>query len=285
MILDIQHVQLTVPKGAEAEARRFYCGVLGLPEVQKPASLTGRGGLWLRVGDRQVHIGVEDGVDRQASKAHIAYEVSSLEEWKRKLATLGIEVIDGIPLPGHDRIEFRDPFGNRVEFIQRRRTMAQSERLVGHKPPLTFGTRREGVAYTDRPAAYAVVAGENGTVAAVWGASGRAFLPGGGSLPGESPEETLVREVREELARSVRLVRPLGEAMQFFYSADEDCHYRMAAVFFLAEFPEERSGQGEHDLFWLPLGEADQAFFHPSHAWACRQGLEKSTPGPRAPSS
>jgi catechol 2,3-dioxygenase-like lactoylglutathione lyase family enzyme len=119
-IRGIHHVQLTVPNGAEEEARRFYCRVLGLPEIQKPASLTGRGGCWLQVGDRHVHIGVEDGVNRYATKAHIAYEVSDLEEWKRKLAALGIEVIEGIPLPGHDRFEFRDPFGNRVEFIQRR---------------------------------------------------------------------------------------------------------------------------------------------------------------------
>jgi catechol 2,3-dioxygenase-like lactoylglutathione lyase family enzyme len=116
----IHHVQLTVPHGAEEEARRFYCGVLGLPEIQKPAGLTGRGGLWLQVGDGQVHIGVEDGVNRYATKAHIAYEVSDLEAWKRKVAALGVEVIDGVPLPGHDRFEFRDPFGNRVEFIQRR---------------------------------------------------------------------------------------------------------------------------------------------------------------------
>jgi ubiquinone/menaquinone biosynthesis C-methylase UbiE/GrpB-like predicted nucleotidyltransferase (UPF0157 family)/8-oxo-dGTP pyrophosphatase MutT (NUDIX family) len=157
--------------------------------------------------------------------------------------------------------------------------------LVGHKPPLTFGALQKGVAYTDRPATYAVVVGENGTVATVRGASGRVFLPGGGSLPSESPEATLVREVREELARSVRLVRRLGEATQFFYAADEDCHCRMAAVFFLAEFPDEPTRHGEHDLFWLPLVEVDQAFFHPSHAWACRRGLDRSTPGPRAPSS
>ena len=61
---------------------------------------------------------MEDGVNRYATKAHIAYEVSDLEEWKRKLAALGIEVIEGIPLLDHDRFEFRDPFGNRVEFIQ-----------------------------------------------------------------------------------------------------------------------------------------------------------------------
>ena len=59
-------------------------------------------------------------MNRYATKAHAAYEVSNLEEWKRKVAAAGVEVIDGIPLPGHDRFEFRDPFGNRVEFIQRR---------------------------------------------------------------------------------------------------------------------------------------------------------------------
>jgi hypothetical protein len=47
----------------------------------------------------------------------------------------------------------------------------------------------------------------------------------------------------------------------------------MSAVFFLAEFPEEPTGRGEHDLFWLPLAEADKAFFHTSHAWAVRRGL------------
>jgi catechol 2,3-dioxygenase-like lactoylglutathione lyase family enzyme len=120
MIDGIHHVQLTVPPGAEEEARRFYCRVLGLAELQKPATLTGRGGLWLQVGDRQVHIGVEEGVNRYATKAHIAYEVSNLQEWKRKLTAVGIEVIESIPVPGHDRFEFRDPFGNRVEFIERR---------------------------------------------------------------------------------------------------------------------------------------------------------------------
>jgi hypothetical protein len=48
----------------------------------------------------------------------------------------------------------------------------------------------------------------------------------------------------------------------------------MLAVFFLAEFPDDPTGQGEHDLFWLPLAEADKAFFHQSHSWAVRQGLK-----------
>ncbi len=141
---------------------------------------------------------------------------------------------------------------------------------------LTFGLPNEGVQYTDRPAAYAVVAGDNGTVAVVRGPRGMIGLLGGGSVPGETPEQTLVREVREELARGIRLLRRIGNAIQYFYAADDARHYKMLGVFFLAEFPDEPTGQGEHELFWLPLAEAETAFFHSSHAWAVREGLETS---------
>jgi hypothetical protein len=30
----------------------------------------------------------------------------------------GFEIGDAVPLPGFERFEFRDPFGNRVELIQ-----------------------------------------------------------------------------------------------------------------------------------------------------------------------
>ena len=118
-MLGIDHVQITVPTNAVAEARAFYCGVLGLREVEKSASLQARGGFWLQVGDRQVHVGTEDGVARRATKAHIAYAVADVAAWRARLAAAGVEILDGIPIPGRDRFEFRDPFGNRVELIGR----------------------------------------------------------------------------------------------------------------------------------------------------------------------
>ena len=119
MIIGIHHAQITIPKGHEQPARDFYCGILGLKEIQKPQSLQERGGFWLQVGDKQVHIGVEDGVNRNRTKAHVAYEVSDLEKWRERIASRGIEMLTGEPIPGYDRFEFRDPFGNRVEMIQR----------------------------------------------------------------------------------------------------------------------------------------------------------------------
>ena len=118
MIIGIHHVQITIPQNTEEEAKAFYCELLSLPEIEKPASLQGRGGFWIQVGDRAVHIGTEDGVQRNLTKAHIAYEVSDLSAIRNILIEQGICIVECVPIPGYERFEFRDPFDNRVECIQ-----------------------------------------------------------------------------------------------------------------------------------------------------------------------
>jgi catechol 2,3-dioxygenase-like lactoylglutathione lyase family enzyme len=118
-ILGVHHVQITIPAGREDMARAFYCAFLGLREIEKPDNLKPRGGFWLEAGDRQVHVGVDEGaVDRRATKAHIAYQVSGLTLWRERLRSRGVEILERAPIPGYDRFEFRDPFGNRVEFLE-----------------------------------------------------------------------------------------------------------------------------------------------------------------------
>src|SRR5258706_13047938 len=102
----------------EGEGRRFYLELLELKEIEKPAALQGRGGFWLRVGNSEVHVGSEDGVDRRKTKAHLAYQVRGLTNWRNRLKSAGIKVEDSVPIPEYDRFEFRDPFGNRVELIE-----------------------------------------------------------------------------------------------------------------------------------------------------------------------
>lgn len=118
MITGINHVQITIPTGAETDARGFYCDFLGLTEVPKPDSLAGRGGFWMMAGKTPIHVGTGDDVQRTSTKAHIAYEVTNLQAWREKLSAHGIKILEGIPIPGHDRFEFRDPFGNRVEMVE-----------------------------------------------------------------------------------------------------------------------------------------------------------------------
>ena len=119
MIDAVHHVQISIPVGAEDKAREFYCGVLGFSEIPKPEAIRSRGGFWLELNGFQIHFGTEDGIDRAKTKGHVAYLVSDLEGWREKLATAGCEPVDGIPIPNMNRFEFRDPFGNRVEFLQK----------------------------------------------------------------------------------------------------------------------------------------------------------------------
>lgn len=119
MILKIHHAQITIPKGEEKQAREFYCEFLGLREVPKPEALQGRGGFWIELGDFQIHIGTEDDFDRSKTKAHLAYEVEDLNYWRKRLENRGVKILDGIAIPDFRRFEFRDPFGNRVEFLEK----------------------------------------------------------------------------------------------------------------------------------------------------------------------
>ncbi|HYY42059.1 MAG TPA: NUDIX hydrolase [Pyrinomonadaceae bacterium] len=133
-------------------------------------------------------------------------------------------------------------------------------------PAKIFGVPVEGAAYQPRPAAYAVIKTAGGAVAAVRSKSGYYFLPGGGARTDETAAETVRRELREELAREVRLVRELGRAVQYFCA--DGVYYRMAAVFFATEFAGEPTGAGEHQLHWLQAEELTTAFFHQCHVWA-----------------
>ncbi|MCB1051141.1 MAG: VOC family protein [Acidobacteria bacterium] len=119
MLQSIHHIQITIPPGMEIEARAFYCQYLGLQEIEKPLPLQMRGGFWMQLGAQQIHVGTETGVNRGATKAHIAYLVLDLADWREKIAAYGLTVLESEPIPGFQRFEFRDPFGNRVEFLER----------------------------------------------------------------------------------------------------------------------------------------------------------------------
>jgi len=133
---------------------------------------------------------------------------------------------------------------------------------------LIFGAPDPALEYEPRRAAYAVIADGQGRVAGVLARYGH-FLPGGGSLEGEGPEQTIEREVMEELGRRVRILRRLGEAVQYF--TGEEKSYRMEATFFAAEFVGAGVGPAEHELDWIGPDEAERVFYHQCHAWAARQ--------------
>ncbi len=117
-ILGLDHVQLAAPPGCEDEARRFFGGVLGLREIEKPPPLAARGGVWFGAGEQQIHIGVEDGFV-PASKAHPALlvEPSRIEEMAIRLTRGGAPAIWDDELSPLRRFYTADPWGNRIELV------------------------------------------------------------------------------------------------------------------------------------------------------------------------
>ncbi len=105
-----------MPIGGEAEARRFFGDLLGLAEIAKPEALQGRGGCWFAMGDRQLHLGVEESFV-PAKKAHIAVATDDLPALRGRLAAAGRALRDDAPIEGRDRFFTEDPFGNRLEIV------------------------------------------------------------------------------------------------------------------------------------------------------------------------
>ncbi len=116
-IKGIDHIQLAMPRGKEDEARAFYEGILGIPEVPKPANLAKRGGCWFVRDDLRVHLGVEEDF-RPARKAHPAFLVEDLAGLGRELEAAGFRPKTDEPLEGYNRFYVEDPFGNRIELLE-----------------------------------------------------------------------------------------------------------------------------------------------------------------------
>jgi catechol 2,3-dioxygenase-like lactoylglutathione lyase family enzyme len=116
-VVGLDHLQLAMPRGREADARAFYGDVLGLAELTKPPHLAARGGVWFALGSQQLHLGVEDDF-RPARKAHPALLVHDLRGLRGRLELHGFAPYEDEPLAGYERFYVADPFGNRLELLE-----------------------------------------------------------------------------------------------------------------------------------------------------------------------
>ena len=118
-ILGIDHIQLAIPIGEEEKARGFFVNLLGFHEISKPFELAKRGGAWFESGTVQLHLGVEADF-RPARKAHPAFLVDDLDGLIEKIQSAGFEIgTTQPPLRGYKRVHVFDPFGNRIELMEK----------------------------------------------------------------------------------------------------------------------------------------------------------------------
>jgi catechol 2,3-dioxygenase-like lactoylglutathione lyase family enzyme len=116
--LAYEHVLISIPAGEERRARKFYVDVLGFTEVVRPESLGGTGGGWFRAGSVNLHLGSEREFT-PARLAHAALLVSDLAPLIARCEAAGHMTIPAEKLPGFNRVHVHDPFGNRIELMER----------------------------------------------------------------------------------------------------------------------------------------------------------------------
>jgi catechol 2,3-dioxygenase-like lactoylglutathione lyase family enzyme len=118
-IRSIDHVQIAMPEGEEEKARSFYIDILGFTELPKPPELAKRGGAWFESENAQLHLGVEKDF-HPARKAHPAFIVDDLDGLIAKTQLEGYETdTSQPPLDGYKRAHVFDPFGNRIELMEK----------------------------------------------------------------------------------------------------------------------------------------------------------------------
>lgn len=113
----IDHVQIAAPQNSENLCREFFSGIFEMKEIPKPENLRKRGGSLVsmrRTGascrnSRKFYSG---------SKSPSGIQCCRSKKAERKVN--GIEIKEDEPLEGAERFYINDPFGNRLEFLERR---------------------------------------------------------------------------------------------------------------------------------------------------------------------
>jgi catechol 2,3-dioxygenase-like lactoylglutathione lyase family enzyme len=130
-------------------ARAFYVGVLGLEEIPRPGSFAFPG-LWLAIGERQLHLIGESRPGRARAThpgydpdelavgfaSHFALEVDDLEAFVAIVRERGATIVGG-PRPRGDGViqaYVADPDGNVVELMQSGVPVTGDEPEIGALP-------------------------------------------------------------------------------------------------------------------------------------------------------
>ena len=117
MITGLDHIQISIPAGRVSDALAFYVGVLGFTRVPKPAELS-QTGAWLAAPGVNIHLGERANFTTDGD-AHPAFAVSNLSDLLKKIEVANGRTRHDDGPTGYARASAWDPFGNRLEFMER----------------------------------------------------------------------------------------------------------------------------------------------------------------------
>lgn len=141
--------------------------------------------------------------------------------------------------------------------------------------PPTFGVIEAGRSYIERVGSYGFLLDDGKLLALIETPSG-IFLPGGGSDPGESAEDTLKREVFEEIGLHVVRADFSSQAIQYHFSKHYQKYFKNVGSFFrmVVQSLEPVKLQEEHRLRWRSLEDSAHLLTQEYQRWALRDAFK-----------
>jgi len=109
----LDHILISVPEGKLQDARTFYSQVLGLTEI---AGGHPHNAIWFNIADIQLHIREEP--TGPVSARHPAFEIANIDEARQELERKDVPISYSSDIDGRQRFFIRDPFDNRIEFLE-----------------------------------------------------------------------------------------------------------------------------------------------------------------------
>ena len=101
------------------EAFQFYTKILGFDEQQTPVDIKENGIRWIGLpGNQAIHL-IESKKSKAPEFAHMAIQVDDVEQWEKYLNDNDIKTNPPkFKIYNAKRFFFKDPSGNRIEFVQ-----------------------------------------------------------------------------------------------------------------------------------------------------------------------